>query len=173
MKKKTLLSLALIALLLTAAVPAAARSPVTHFVATGYVCAQEAPVKEWISEDGVLHQRGVLMRDEWRSEHEPRLTGSEIAIYHQDINLHTGAVQIWGTGTVLTDEGTWYIGVRAELTADGLVSHGSGYGADGLEGYFISWQGEQISPPFEDPPCETDTALLFTGVIRPGRGPRP
>jgi hypothetical protein len=173
MKKRVCIGLALIALLLTAAAPAASRSPVKHFVAAGYVCVQEAPVKEWVSEDGVLHQSGVLLRDEWRSEDEPRLTGSEISVYHQDINPTTGAVRIWGTGAVLTDEGTWYIEVKAEVTAEGLVSHGSGYGADGLEGYYISWQGEPIPPPFEDPPCETDTALLFTGVIRPGRGPRP
>ena len=173
MKKRTWISLALMALLLIAAVPAAARSPVEEFAGIAYVCAQEAPVKEWISDDGVLHQRGVLLRDEWRSEDEPRLNGSELAIYGQDINLYTGALQIWGTGTVLSDEGTWYTEVSAELTAEGLVSHGSGYGADGLERYFISWEGNQLSPPFEDPPCETVLALALSGLIRPGRGPRP
>jgi hypothetical protein len=173
MKRRTLISLALMALLLIAAVPAAARPPVTRFVTVGYGCAQEAPVKEWISDDGVLHQRGVLLRGEWRSEDEPRVTGSEISIWDQDINLNTGAVEVWGRGTVMTDEGTWYTVVTAELTAEGLVSRGSGYGADGLKGYFMYWQGEQLSPPFEDPPCDAYAALELTGVIRPGRGPQP
>jgi hypothetical protein len=132
----------------------------------------ELPIKEWFSEDGVLHQRGVVLHNEYVSDSEPRMVGIDVSVLHQDISP-TGAIQIWGTGGIVTDEGSWYYDLRAESASEGLVSYGTGYGGDGLEGYFVSWTGRQIFPPFEDAPCETELAMELTGLIRPGRGPRP
>jgi hypothetical protein len=172
MNRRTWISLGLTGLLLLAAVPAAARSPVTDFVSTGYVCVWEAPFHEWITEDGVLHQRGLILRNEYRSD-DPRMTGKDLGYGHQDIDLNTGRAYMWGNGTVLTSEGTWYYDMWAEMDAEGGVSHATGRGGDGLEGYFISWEGRPLPPPYEDPPCEPIMALELTGRIRPGNGPQP
>jgi len=175
MKKQTrivLFALALVATLLLAAVPAAARPRVTRFVTTAYTCVWEAPFREWISEDGVLHQRGVILYNEYRSD-EPRVTGSEIGYGHLDVDLNTGNTVMWGHTTLLTSEGTWFTDMTGGIAAEGAFSHVTGYGGDGLEGYVISWKGRQLFPPFEDPPCDPIMVVEMTGVIRPGKGPRP
>jgi hypothetical protein len=172
-KKKVFISLALIGLLLIAAVPAAATSPVTHFVTKAYVCGMDLPIKEWVTDDGILHQRGLVLHNEYVSDGEPRMVGVDASVLHQDIDLATGEIQAWGTGGIITDEGSWYYDLRAEANSDGFVSYGTGYGGDGLEGYFVSWTGRQIFPPYEDAPCETELAMELTGLIRPGKGPAP
>jgi len=172
MKKQTriiLFALALIAILLVAANAAAARSPVTDFVTISYVCEWEEPFAEWIS-DGVLHQRGIILRNEYRSD-DPRVTGSEIGYGHMDVDLETGNAFMWGYTTFVTSEGTWFTEMTAEITAEGGNSYLRGYGGDGLEGYSISWVGRQLSPPYEDPPCDPIMVGEMTGRIRPGRRP--
>jgi hypothetical protein len=172
MKKRAWISLALVGLLLMAAVPAVARSPVTDFVTISYVCEQGEPFAQWITDDGVWHQRGIILHNEYRSD-EPRVTGSELGYGHMDVDLNTGSAFMWGYTTLVTSEGTWFTEMTGEITAEGASSHLVGYGGDGLEGYFISWEGRQLSPPYEDPPCEPVMVLEMTGRIRPGKGPRP
>jgi hypothetical protein len=172
MKKRAWISLALVGLLLMAAVPAAARSPVTDFVTVAYVCVWEAPFEEWLTDDGVLHQRGLILHNEYRSD-EPRVMGKDLGYGHQDIDLNTGRFYMWGNGTLLTSEGTWYYDMWGESTSEGAVSHVTGHGGDGLEGYFISWEGRPLLPPYEDPPCDPIMVMELTGRIRPGKGPRP
>jgi succinyl-CoA synthetase alpha subunit len=136
-----------------------------------YVCEWEEPFAQWIS-DGVLHQRGAILHNEYRSD-EPRVTGSELGYGHLDVDLTTGNIYMWGHTTLVTSEGTWFTDMVGELTAEGGWSRVTGYGGDGLEGYFISWDGVQLAPPYEDPPCDPVMVVQMTGVIRPGRGPEP
>jgi hypothetical protein len=108
---------------------------------------------------------GCLLRSQIELD-ELRMTGVNIDLAQQDVTLATFAVQGWGNGTFVTGEGTWYTAWKAKTTDDGLASRATAYGRDGLEGQFFYWESTQLFPPFESPPCETETALMVTGFIR-------
>jgi hypothetical protein len=166
--KMIVIGLVMVTMLLLATGSATARPGVTRFEATAYICGMDDPISQWPSDDGaVLYQRGVIIRSQVESVDEPRMMGVNIDLAHQDITLETQAVQGWGTGTLVTSEGTWYTDWKARSTSEGLASRAFGYGRDGLEGQFFYWEGRQLFPPFEAPvDCPTELALELTGFIR-------
>ena len=159
---------ALLVVLLLSTGSAAARRGGTPFEGIAYICAMDPALRSWATDDEVLHERGIVIRSDIQSA-ELMMTGGNIDLAHRDIDLSTLAVRVWGTGTIVTEEGTWYHVWTARTNADGLlVSHAHGYGKDGLEGYVFQWRGEQLAEFPDDAPCGDGVALAVTGFISGG-----
>lgn len=175
MKNQTrmaLLSLVLIAILLLAAVPAAARPKETPFEIVAFICRLGPPVREWYSDgETVLHQRGVVVHSILVSD-EPSMNGIAVDVLHQDLNLSTGDGRAWGRGTYETDVGTWQGVWKGHYTGYMITTEAMGQGSHGLEGQTFYWDGQQIPVPEDDPcPDGAQVALFATGAIVDHKGP--
>ncbi len=165
-KRMLLIGVALVAMVLVAAAPAAARSGLTRFEAIAYVCEMDDPLVHWDDAAGA-HDGGIILRERVVSD-EPRMAGVMIDLIGQDM-ISTGFF-LWGTGTFVVgaNEGTWYTTWTAKATDEGLVSRAFGYGKDGLEGQVVFWEGKQLFE-FEPPVgCDAQAVMEFTGFIRGG-----
>jgi len=127
----TFLILAMV-VILAGTVPAAAMAERIYY--TGEDCPIEfgTPVRQWTSEDGVLHIRGLPMTTRLTYD-LPYLNGLNYIIANQDVDLATGAVHVYGTVEIhpYSGQGTWVGSFSTHVTPEGVLSgrsvvHGTG-----------------------------------------------
>jgi hypothetical protein len=110
-RRAIVLSFALIALLVFAAVPAVAGSSDTEFESIVVLCAYGEAAREWYEEtdEGTIwHFRNMIYQSYHYSE-EDRMAGIATWRGNQDLNVTTFTGRAWGTGILETSEGTWHI----------------------------------------------------------------
>jgi len=132
-----ILSLAML-VILVGAVPASAQAQRLNFTGTTCTESQTPPEKFWISDDGVMHQRGTVLTniDETDGDYD---TGINILTGNIDLDLATGYGHAYGTFIIYpsaysgTFEGHW----SSHISPDGLRGIAVGHGTGELEGVQI------------------------------------
>ena len=133
-KSSIILTLALLVVLVSV-VPASAQAERLNFTGTTCIQSQSPPEKLWISDDGVMHSRGVVLTniDVTDGDYD---TGIAILIGDIDLDLATGYGHAHGTFTLYpsaysgTFEGHW----SSHISPDGLRGIAVGHGTGDLEG---------------------------------------
>jgi len=151
-KLGTIFVLALV-LVLLGSVPAAARAERIPFTGEDCPFSLGDIERQWVSDDGVLHQRGVEMTN--TLVYEPNiLSGTAELMANFDTHLATGAVHAYGTivihpsGVNGTGVGSFSTHVSPEVVVNGnAVIRGTGE----LEG-MIAFNNVS-SPEAPDPAC--------------------
>ncbi len=115
-------------------IPAAAQAQHLDFTGTTCMLSQSPPEKFWISEDGILHMRGIVTQN--IDVAGPYDTGTASMTMNIDINPITGEGHGYGTFTIYpaayngTFEGHW----SSHISPDGLRGSAAGHGTGDLEG---------------------------------------
>ncbi len=152
-------SLALLVVLVSV-VPASARAQRLSY--TGNTCTQSQtpPEKFWISDDGVMHQRGMVLTniDVTDGDYD---TGINILTGNIDLDLATGYGHAYGTFTLYpsaysgTFEGNW----SSHISPDGLRGIAVGHGTGELEGLQIFNNMSSNNPT--DPCTNSNITILI------------
>ena len=161
-KRLILVSLALVAFLLLAAVPVTARPVRTPFETTVFPCEPLDPGHVWTDKDGVTHIRGSLDYGILTSD-DPRLIGTTVWRTNQDV-YPDGTGPGWGTMVIETELGIWRIVWTAEYDQGIPTSHGHGHGSHGLQGLAMTYEGHLLVPAPEND-CGAPVAVVFSGDI--------
>ncbi len=137
-KVSAMLTLVLLAFLV-AAVPASAKAERISY--TSYDCpiSMSPPEREWVSEDGILHQRGIQLVNEITSS-TPYQTGYAYLEMNTEINLATGEVHAYGKVEVhpAAYEGSWVGTWTTHVSAEGITDgKATARGTGDLEGMLI------------------------------------
>jgi hypothetical protein len=154
-------AIVLVATLLVAALPAAAKQPErTDFVARAYICQMGPSAREWYTDDGtVWHFRNMRYQGPVISD-EPRLAGMSYCQAGQDLDQSTGNGRSWGTCVIDTEQGTWHTVYKTVYDAWVVSGQMTGHGVDGLQGQFMVWEGALLLPPYPDvSPCGPDVPV--------------
>jgi hypothetical protein len=146
-KKITVVFVLAMVVILVSAVPAAARA--TRIYYTGAECpiTQGYPERQWISEDGILHQRGITLHNILTSD-SPYWRGTNDVVMNAEINLATGEVHAYGIASINPDayDGTWEGHFSTHVSADGtLLGSATVHGTGELEG--MKAFNTQSTPP--------------------------
>jgi hypothetical protein len=160
-KLGTIFTLILV-VLLAGTIPAAAQAERIYYTGTDCTIIVGPPERQWVSEDGVLHQRGVPMIDYMTYEPE-WLNGTNYEMGNFDIDLSTGAVHVYGTFELHTGggDGTWVGRFSTHVSPEGVVDgRGVGHGTGDFEG--MTTFNTISSPEAPDPLCD--------GVTTSGNG---
>ena len=152
-KKITVIFVLAMVVILVSAVPAAARA--TRIYYTGAECpiTQGDPERQWISEDGILHQRGIPLHNILTSD-SPYWLGTNDAVMNTEINLATGEVHAYGMVSIHPDayDGTWEGHFSTHVSADGtLLGSATVHGTGELEG--MKAFNTQSTPPIPLEEC--------------------
>lgn len=117
--------------LLAGTVPAAARAERIYFSGEDCPIFVGPPERQWVSEDGGLHMRGIPMITTLTYE-PPDLSGLNYLVMNQDVDP-TGAVHVYGTVDLHPDSGggTWVGIFSTHVSPEGVISgravaHGTG-----------------------------------------------
>ncbi len=152
-KRITVIFVMAMVVILVGTVPAAAKA--TRIYYTGAECPiiQGEPERQWISEDGILHQRGITVHAIVTSA-SPYWMGTNDVVWSTEINLATGEVHGYGEVSIHPDayNGTWEGHFSTHVSADGTILgnatvHGTGE-LEGMKAFNI-----QSTPPYPDPAC--------------------
>jgi hypothetical protein len=177
MKKRcvTLLSLALIVMLLFAAVPAAATSGETEFESVVVLCGYGEAAKEWYEEtdEGTIYHFRNMIYQSYHYSEESRMAGIATWRGNQDLNMTTFTGRAWVTGVIETSEGTWHVVAKAAFENGVGGSDGIGHGRDGLESLKMHYIGTIITEAPPENPCSPNAPFLvmtFNGVIYDPKG---
>jgi hypothetical protein len=146
-KRITVVFVLAMVVILVSAVPAAARA--TRIYYTGAECpiTQGYPERQWISEDGILHQRGIPLHNILTSD-SPYWRGTNDVVMNAEINLATGEVHAYGIASINPDayDGTWEGHFSTHVSADGtLLGSATVHGTGELEG--MKAFNTQSTPP--------------------------
>ncbi len=143
----------ILVLILVSAIPTSAQAERVYLTGTQCPISLGTPEREWISEDGVLHQRGVAMINISTSE-SPYLEGMSYLVANFEINLLTGAVHAYGSGETRPSayDGTWVGRFSTHISPEGVIEgsivlHGTGE----LEGLILF--NTVSNPTAPDPAC--------------------
>ncbi len=144
--------LIVILVLLVAAVPAAAQAERIYY--TSYECpiSASAPERVWVSEDGILHQRGIHQVNTITSS-TPYLTGLNYLELNADINLATGEVHAYGKAELqpAAYEGSW-VGTFTTHVSGGITDgKATVQGTGDLEG--MMGFNNMVNPPVPAAAC--------------------
>ena len=158
-KPSIILTLALLVVLVSV-VPASAQAERLTFTGTTCIQSQSPPEKLWISDDGVMHSRGVVLTniDVTDGDYD---TGIAILTGNMDINLATGYGHAYGTFTIYpaafegTFEGSW----SSHISPDGLRGRAVGHGTGELEGVHV--YNEMSSDNPADPCTNSSITILI------------
>jgi hypothetical protein len=152
-KRITVVFVLAMVVILVSAIPAAARA--TRIYYTGAECpiTQGDPERQWISEDGILHQRGITTHSLVTSD-SPYWLGTNDVLWNTEINLATGEVHGYGVVSIHPDAyaGTWEGHFSTHVYSDGTLQgsatvHGTGE-LEGLKAF-----NTQSTPAYPDPAC--------------------
>ncbi len=154
-----ILSLATLVLFVSA-VPAYAEAQRLNFTGTTCIQSQTPPEKTWISDDGVLHTRGVVLtnNDVGDGDYD---TGINVLTGNMDLNLATGYGHAYGTFILSpaayngTFEGHW----SSHISPDGLRGIAVGHGTGDLEGIQLFNNLSSDNP--NDPCTNSDITVLM------------
>ena len=150
-KKITVIFVLAMVVILVSAVPAAARA--THIEYTSGDCTIAPwgpPEREWISDDGILHQRGVLLINSVTSSSD-YITGDMTIEMDFDIDLATGLGHAYGSLSIAPTayNGTWEGHWSTHISPAGLQGRATGQGTGDLEGMKIfnnMWNSDPNDP---------------------------
>jgi hypothetical protein len=153
-----ILSLAML-VILVGTVPAYAEAQRLNFTGTTCTQSQTPPEKFWISDDGVMHSRGVVMTniDVIDGDYD---TGIAILTGDIDLDLATGYGHAHGTFTLYpaayngTFEGHW----SSHISPDGLRGSAVGHGTGELEGVQIF---NNMSSDNPNDPCTNSNIIIL------------
>jgi hypothetical protein len=126
----TIFILAMI-VLLAGSTPAAARAERIYFSGEDCPIYVGAPEKQWVSEDGALHMRGIPMITTL-TYNPPVLNGTNHIVMNQDVDP-TGAIHVYGSVEIhpYDGEGIWVGRFSTHVSPEGVVegkavAHGTG-----------------------------------------------
>ncbi len=137
-----------------AAVPASAQAERIYY--TSYECpiSMSPPERQWVSEDGILHQRGIHLVNEITSS-TPYLTGYNYLEMNTEINLATGEVHAYGKVELqpAAYKGSSWVGFGSSHVSPEGITDGQAVvrGTGDLEGMMVF--NNMFSPPVPDPAC--------------------
>jgi hypothetical protein len=154
-----ILSLTMLVVLVSA-VPAYAEAQRLNFTGTTCTQSQTPPEKFWISDDGIMHQRGIVLTniDVTDGDYD---TGINVLTGNIDLNLATGYGHAYGTFTIYpaafegTFEGSW----SSHISPDGLRGRGVGHGTGELEGVQVFNEMSSDNPA--DPCTNSSITILI------------
>jgi hypothetical protein len=148
----TILILAIV-VILVGTVPAAAKAERIYYTGVDCPIYIGPPAKEWVSEDGVLHQRGIPMTTSL-TYNLPELNGKNYIMANMDVDMATGAVHVYGTVDIHPNgiDGTWIGYFSTHVSPEGVlngraVAHGTGE-LEGMKSF-----NKISSPEVLDPAC--------------------
>ncbi len=152
MNPKRIILTLVVLVFLVAAVPASAHAERIYY--TSYECpiSMSAPERQWVSEDGILHQRGIHVVNVLTSS-SPYLTGYNYLEMNTDINLATGEVHAYGKVDLqpAAYEGSW-VGFFTTHVSGGITDGKATIrGTGDLEG--MTSFNNMFNPPVPDPAC--------------------
>jgi len=134
MKANKILILIILTLCITLSIAAPAAARATRINYESYECTIAPwgePERMWVSEDGVMHMRGVLVVNLIESEN-PYLAGINRLIMNVDLDPATGEGHAYGTAllTPSAKNGTWEGRFSTHIMPTGIrgkaVIHGTG-----------------------------------------------
>jgi hypothetical protein len=149
----------IVLVLLVGVVPASAQAKRIYY--TSYECpiSMTPPERQWVSEDGILHQRGVHQVNEITSS-TPYLTGYNYLEINADISLVTGEVHVYGKVDLQPTayEGSWIGFFTTHISSEGVLDgKATARGTGDLEG-MMDFNNMHF-PLVPDPACfNMDTA---------------
>ncbi len=146
---------------LVSVVPASAQAEQLHFTGTNCVYPLSPPERSWISDDGILHERGTGLIS-YNVADSDYGTGIMIVNANIDLDLVTGNGHTYGTLTIYPDayngtfEGNWTSHISDGSLRGTAVAHGTG-DLEGLQ-MFVDLSGES---PLINPCTNGDTTILI------------
>ncbi len=155
-KVSAVLTLVLLAFLV-AAVPASAQAERISYTSFECPISMSAPEREWISEDGILHQRGIQLVNAITSS-TPYLNGYNYLEMNTEINLATGEVHAYGKFDLHPAgyDGSWVGTWTTHVSAEGMtIGKATGRGTGDLEGMMIF--NNMFNPTVPNPACLLET----------------
>lgn len=157
--KSILLVLAMVVVLVST-VPASAQAERIYMSGTTCIQTQSPPERFWISEDGIMHMRGISTSNIDVTD-SPYDTGTASMIMNFDIDPRTGYGHAFGTFTIYptTYDGTWEGHWSSHIAPDGLRGSATGHGTGELEGLQIFNNMSSINP--NDPCTISDIVVLI------------
>jgi hypothetical protein len=138
-KRITVVFVLAIVVILVSAVPASARAIRIEYTSSDCtVVPWGPPERVWISDDGVLHQRGVQVTNSVTSSND-YIAGDMTLVMDFDIDLATGLGHAYGTLTIYPRayNGTWVGHWSTHISPEGLNGSATGQGTGDLEGMKI------------------------------------
>lgn len=119
-------------------IPASARAERVDIYGTTCIQTQSPPERFWISEDGIVHMRGIVTTniDVTNNGYD---TGSASMVMNIDMDPATGNGHGYGTFTIYPSayDGTWSGSWSSHISPDGLRGSATGHGTGELEGLSI------------------------------------
>ncbi len=140
MKAKKITTVFIVAMLviLVGVVPATAKAVRVDYVSIGCVQYQGPPEHFWISEDGIVHMRGVTVNQVDTSTNDYD-NGTATLIMDLDINPVTGYGHAYGSVTIypIAYDGTWVGHWSTHVSPEGLRGSMTARGTGELEGLIL------------------------------------
>lgn len=157
--RSILLVLAMVVVLVSA-VPASAQAERIFISGTTCIQTQSPPERFWISEDGIMHMRGIITSNIDVTD-SPYDTGMASMIMNIDIDPTTGYGHAFGSFTIYptTYDGTWEGHWSTHIAPDGVRGSATGHGTGELEGLQIFNNMSSENP--NDPCTISDIVVLI------------
>jgi hypothetical protein len=168
MRKRLFILVAGLIVLSILAAPVAAGTIRTDYEGFEYFVGPVSPGRQWVSEDGVLHMRGVQQAFQ-DDVSDPRVSGYVVLTLNGNLQFADPPVmfygRMWGTARIDNDGGYWegsFVGERTEqgFTYGHVVLHGHG-----------AYEGLQARADFvREDPDPTAPSSIHGVVMEPGGG---
>ncbi len=162
-KKVTVVVFMVIVLVLVGVIPVSARAERIYY--TGRTCPTYVgpPERQWISEDNVLHMRGMYT-DNTITATTPYMAGTAVIIMNQDVDLTTGNVHAFGSIVAQPSgiEGTWVGNFSTHVTGGVIRGSMTGQGTGELHGMTFF---NRMSTDIPDPLCNNINTLSSGHIL--------
>ncbi|HSB67648.1 MAG TPA: hypothetical protein VLD65_13825 [Anaerolineales bacterium] len=137
-KKVTTVFIVAMLVILVGVVPAAAKAVRVDYVSTGCIVYQGPPERFWISEDAIVHMRGITFNQVDTSTNDYD-NGTATLIANIDMNPITGYGHAYGSVTIYPTayDGTWVGQWSTHRSPDGLKGSMTARGTGELEGLLL------------------------------------
>ncbi len=137
-KKVTTLIIVAMLVILVGVIPAAAQAVRVDYIAVGCIISQGPPERFWVSEDGIVHMRGVTI-DQVDISTNDYDNGTATLIVNIDMNPVTGYGHAYGSLTIYPTayDGTWVGQFSTHRSPEGLRGSMTARGTGELEGLLL------------------------------------
>jgi hypothetical protein len=144
------LIITLIAAVLVAALPAAAKPVRIPFSGIEYTCSAEGG-EVWMTRDGTMqHIRGQTLVDMSVTD-VPFASGMSTHEVNMNMDLLSGNCTVWGKALYEVEGGSWRMNYSGRCTDFIYSGGGVGHGLGELEGWLMFLQVNQIDLPGDNP----------------------
>jgi hypothetical protein len=153
-------TLLVILIILVWVIPVSAKAVRIDIHGTTCIQTQSPPARFWISEDGIVHSRGIILSNIDLTE-SPYDTGPATMMMNVDVDPVTGYGHGYGTFTIYPSayNGTWEGHWSTHISPDGVKGSAVGHGTGELEGFQI-FNDMSSTNPF-DPCTISDITVLL------------